>query len=221
MKTSRQRVLEFVLSHRVVSAAELSRALQMTPANARHHLSLLAEQGLVEVVGVRPGQGKGRPAQLYSLSQRVKGNNLDRLACVLLDMVLEGLPADERPVVLRNLAERLEVASRPYERARPEGQNSIEAPKSRPNLTQRLTTAVQRLNELNYQARWEAHAQAPRLVLGHCPYAAILAAHPEICQLDAALLESLVGAPVEQTARLARDPSGATYCAFAVGPRKL
>jgi predicted ArsR family transcriptional regulator len=69
---------------------------------------------------------------------------------------------------------------------------------------------------MRYQARWEAHADAPRLTLGHCPYAAILPEHPELCALDAALLETLLGAPATQVAKLARDGRGGMYCLFVI-----
>ena len=42
------------------------------------------------------------------------------------------------------------------------------------NLTQRLNACVHLLNEMNYQARWEARSSGPRLVFSHCPYATIL-----------------------------------------------
>jgi predicted ArsR family transcriptional regulator len=85
------------------------------------------------------------------------------------------------------------------------------------SLTHRLYQAVQRLNELGYQARWEAHSEAPRLLLGHCPYAAILPGHPELCKMDAYLLEGLLGVPVAQTKKRAQDSRGARYCLFIAG----
>ncbi len=84
-------------------------------------------------------------------------------------------------------------------------------------LARLLTAAVQQLNRLGYQARWEAHASAPRLVLGHCPYAAIIAAHPELCQMDAALLEKLARSPATQAEKLAPDNQGLLHCVFLMG----
>jgi predicted ArsR family transcriptional regulator len=88
-------------------------------------------------------------------------------------------------------------------------------PASQPaSLTHRLYQAIQRLNQMGYQARWEAHSEAPRLLLGHCPYAAILSKHPELCQMDAYLLEELMGVPADQIKKLAQDSRGARYCLF-------
>ena len=211
MKTSRQRLLEYIQAHRVVTVEDLSRALRMTRANARHHLGILKEQGVVELVGQRPSQGKGRPAQIYSLSEQMQSHNLDRLVSVLLQEILSPKPIDKQVRVFQSLAQRM-LASQPSER----GSQEVQTPPS-PNLTQRLYAAVRRLNEFNYQARWEAHSLAPQLILGHCPYASILPQHPEMCRFDSVLLEEMLGCAVIQTAKLESDPRGAVHCIFQVG----
>jgi DeoR family suf operon transcriptional repressor len=216
MKTSRQRVLEYIRSRKVIGVAELSRVLKMTPSNARHHLSILQEQGLVQVVGLTAPEGKGRPAQLFSLTEQVQSHNLDRLASAALSELLAGLdPQGVEQVVVR-LALRLSsdaLVSDPKSGESP----AVERPAAHPagrSLTQSIYHAVRRLNELHYQARWEAHAQAPRLSMGHCPYAAILADHPELCRMDARLLELMLDRKATQAARLAPDPQGGTFCLF-------
>ena len=78
----------------------------------------------------------------------------------------------------------------------------------------RLSSTIERLNEMHYQARWEAGAGGPRIVLGHCPYAAVIKNHPELCQMDAALLVILLSGEVSQTAKLETGAGGLPYCAF-------
>jgi predicted ArsR family transcriptional regulator len=53
VKTTRQRIIEHLQTKRHASAAELSLALQVTPANIRHHLAVLAGEQVVEVIGHR------------------------------------------------------------------------------------------------------------------------------------------------------------------------
>jgi predicted ArsR family transcriptional regulator len=204
MKTSRQRVLEYLLAHYPVTAADLSQALHMTEANARHHLSVLQERGLVQPAGLRAPPGKGRPSRLYQPSEGRLGHNLDQLAAAMLSWLKNRSTPAELEAALGDLAGQI---------AGPIA--SAQAPRSE-NLTQRLYRAVHRLNELHYQARWEAWRGAPRLILGHCPYLAILPQHPELCRLDAYLLGGLAGAQVEQTARLAPDTQGALHCIFSI-----
>lgn len=216
MKTSRQRVLEYINSRKVVGVAELSRVLKMTPANARHHLSILQEQGLVQVVGQTAPQGKGRPAQLFGLTEQVQSHNLDRVAAAALNELLVGLEPSEKEVVLGRLALHLSRAMQAGDH-KVEDTFPAESPGVHPagrSLTQAILYAVQRLNEMHYQARWEAHAESPRLILGHCPYAAIIADHPELCRMDARLLELMLARKVAQVARLAPDPQGGMFCLF-------
>ena len=81
-------------------------------------------------------------------------------------------------------------------------------------LMHRLVSTIKRLNEMHYQSRWEAGAEGPRIVLGHCPYAGVIEKHPELCQMDAAILASLLGGQVRQTAKLEIGAGDLPYCAF-------
>ncbi len=198
MKSTRQRLIEYLETRNVATPLELSHALQVTAADVRHHLAVLREEGFVEVVGERRPKGRGRPGQLYSLSQQSLDDNLDLLIGILLsELIGESICSSE--AALRRIAAGLMGKSRSYG-----------------NLTQRLYLTISRLNQLNYQARWEAHSEAPRVVLGRCPYARIIAAHPELCQMDTILLNDMLDNPVEQIAKLAKDDRGATYCLFLV-----
>lgn len=213
MKTARQQVLDTVRTQRIVTAAEISRAMQMTQANARHHLNKLAEQGLVAVVGLRSSPGKGRPEKLYGLSVQAAENNLNWLAGALLDELmgeeinLTGKGTSRRPA--QRLAQRLlndaqQALDGNFE---PDALNKY-------HLTQRLYQAVRVLNHYHYQARWEAHAFAPHLILGQCPYAAVIEGHPELCSMDQLVIERLAGMPAEQTAKRQPDNRGLRQCIF-------
>ena len=82
-------------------------------------------------------------------------------------------------------------------------------------MSRRLNLAVEKLNKMNYHARWEAGSQGPRLIFGHCPYAAILEKHPELCRMDAALIEELMGDEAVQMFTIGKD--GSSTCVFALG----
>ena len=222
MKTSRQRILDYIRLYRYVTASEIGRVLRMTPANARHHLSILADQGAVEVVSDRPGGGKGRPAQVFSLTGQTRGGSLEQLTDAALDLSEHGLPGDEANASLRRLAVRLvegrgEGSTNNGPLTDPDAELRRSGPLS--HLTQRLYQAISRLNELGYAARWEARSDAPRVILGYCPYARILADHPQLCRMDEFMLETLLQAPAEQVAKLAHDARGAPYCMFIVRER--
>jgi predicted ArsR family transcriptional regulator len=213
MKSVRQRVLEFIHSHGAVTAGELSQAFRMSKANARHHLDELTIQGLIQVIGYRRTPGRGRPARVFSPSERILGDNLDMLAAVSLEELAAVEENDSDPI--ERLAGRMaqimgfdeaisDVAGRPTT-----------------NMTRQLQRLTQILNEFHYQSHWEARPDAPRLILGHCPYAAIIDKHPELCKLDAHLLENLLSTPVVQLAKLERDSTGLKHCVFRIGKEQV
>jgi hypothetical protein len=58
------------------------------------------------------------------------------------------------------------------------------------SMNRRLALIVEKLNEMHYQARWEAGPSGPRVLFGRCPYARVIEGHPEICTMDTALLRN-------------------------------
>jgi predicted ArsR family transcriptional regulator len=198
--TTRLRILDYLRKQQTASALDLSRALGMTRANIRHHLVVLESNELVEVIGQRR-EGKGRPENIYGMSRRMLGDGLVELSSALLNEWFASLPEGEREAGLRSIAGRL---GRGFG-----GAGTGPLPK-------RLTEMVRFLNELHYQARWEAGAAGARLVLGHCPFTAIIAKHPELCQMDAFLLGGCLRQGVEQVAKLERPGQGLPQCVFLV-----
>jgi predicted ArsR family transcriptional regulator len=188
--TTRQKILDYLKRNRSGSSRELARALHMTPANARHHLGILAADGRVELISQRRG-GKGRPEKVYRLAGTLAGDNLSVLADALLT---EAGGSVEMEALGQRIAGESAVAGQP--------------------LMRRLVSTVERLNGMHYQARWEAGAEGPRIVLGHCPYGMVIEKHPELCQMDGALLAKLLGGEVRQTAKLEKGAGGLPYCVF-------
>jgi predicted ArsR family transcriptional regulator len=170
---ARQKVLNHLKKTRSASAREIARALKMSAPNVRHHLSVLASDGRVEVVKSRLRDGRGRPEKMYSLAQAALGDNLSALADALLTV------AGKKVNVEALASHILEV----------EQFSNLPVPK-------RLALLIEKLNEMHYQARWEAGAEGPRVILGRCPYWKVIERHPEICKIDEALLQNALARPV-------------------------
>ena len=192
MVTARQKVLTFLAKTRTASAREIGRSLKMSPATVRHHLRVLTADGRLEMVLVRGREGRGRPEKVYSLPSSALGNNLAALGDAVLS---EAGTAIQMEALAKHLAGNSTFADQP--------------------MAKRLNSSVEKLNSMNYHARWEAGPQGPRLIFGHCPYAALVGKHPELCQMDEAFLEQLMGDAVTQLFKIGKE--GSSLCVFALG----
>jgi len=192
MTTARQKVLAYLTKSRSASAREISRALQMTAPTVRHHLRVLVSDGRLEKVFVRSRDGRGRPEKVYSLPNAAMGDNLSALADALISEAGSGLDWEA-------LAKRLAGESGFTNQA----------------LAKQLNLIVEKLSQMNYHARWEAGAKGPHILFGHCPYSAILAKHPELCKMDANLLDTLTRRPATQISKIGQD--GSMLCVSVLG----
>ena len=200
MQTTRQRILQFLRTHRQATAPELSLTFDLTQANIRHHLNILEKNGQIEVVGQAPSEQPGRPSHVYMLTRTAQDNSLDELSSALLIESLSGKNAGQRQKKLRSTARQLAGMQHDPDRS----------------IIVRLGSAVQRLNDLNYNAHWEAHPDSPHVLLGRCPYATILSRHPELCEMDEHLIQILTGENFTLVEKISRSQSGPAYCRFCV-----
>jgi predicted ArsR family transcriptional regulator len=192
MVTARQKVLAYFMKTRTASAREISRALKMSTATVRHHLRVMVADGRLAMSFVRPGEGRGRPEKIYSLPPTALGDNLSVLGDALL---AEAGTSIRMETLAKRLAEDSNFTGQP--------------------IAKRLNLTVEKLNTMNYHARWEAGPQGPRLIFSHCPYAAIIEKHPELCRMDVGLLSELMGDTATQMFKIGKE--GSLSCVFALG----
>jgi len=185
--TARQRVLACLKKTRAASARQIARALKTSAPNVRHHLSVLCSDGRVEVVQVNRLGRKGRPEKLYSLT--VHDDNVSVLANALLTEAGTKLKLDS---LAKHILDPGSFAGLP--------------------VPKRLRLLIEKLNEMNYQARWEAGAAGPRLIFGRCPYARVIDGHPELCKMDLAMLEAALELGIDKLSRTEMSAYG--YCPF-------
>ena len=182
MQSTREQILAYLSDHPPSCAEEISRYLEMTPANIRYHLEILEDEGYVGVSGKRSPGGAGRPILLYSLTSYVLGDNLIPL--------LEGFLAtlgelDSPDQVLYELVENLI-------------QGKLEGKRNRVG---RFNQGVELLNTMHYYASWEARPQGPRVELRHCPYQDLAQTYPILCQLDQLLVQRIFDTDLSLTQR--------------------
>ena len=197
MTTSRRQIIRYLQENHSASAGELSRFLRTTTSNVRHHLSILEEEGVVQVSSIQTRNMRGRPVLHYSLAKIINAHNLPRLASSLLDAISHDLSPGHISEIIKKTAEYLVK------------QLTIDL-----NPTRRLYTAIQVLNQMHYTAHWEARRGGPLIIFTHCPYRTIVMDHPELCQMDAYLLNDLVGGQARQLSKLESTERGYPQCVF-------
>jgi predicted ArsR family transcriptional regulator len=213
MKTSRQRILDYISQKRRVTSIEISRAFQMSPANARHHLAILEEQRLIESVDQKTSGFKGRPAHIYQPAFYLAGHNLEILSSALLENSQIGNERQKQD--LAPLAELM---------VNKMGGSEPSPKEARPpvgGLASKLNRLTKRLIEFHYQARWEAHLGRPHLIFENCPYRPLIHEHPELCALDALIIELILQTSVVQTQKLTIDSSGNQVCRYLIGQQRV
>lgn len=207
MKPTRLRLLDYLKRHPDSTAGELARVLQLTHADVRYHLNLLCEEGAVLITG-RKRKGRGRPGRRYRLAAEAPQERSDLLAGALLAEISPGLTPPEQEALLRRIAQRLLASSAPGAGPRQPG------PRGRGLSGVDLIRAVDRLNNLGYQARWEAHFGAPSLILAHSPFASVQASFPLLRRLDDLLVESILAVPVQRVEDTSPSEDAETFAVY-------
>jgi len=193
-RSTRDDILIFIQSNRAVTAAEIARGLNLTPAAIRYHLSQLRKDQLVTAAPEASASAtRGRPAERYRLSPQASPNNLTLLATALLSI------ETRTDTIWDQLADQLASPAIP--------------PAS---LNRRLAHTIAQLNRMNYAARWEAGPHGPRVLFTNCPYAGLAEAFPGLCLMDRLILQKFLGKQITQTAR--SEQTGAqARCIFESG----
>lgn len=194
MSTSRQKILSHLKKTRSASAREIARALKLSAPNVRYHLSVLRSDGRIELTSIHNREGRGRPEKVYSLSEAALGDNLPTLAKALL---ASGGAKLNMELVSKFILDDSKFAGQP--------------------INKRLALLIEKMNEMHYQARWEAGAGGPRVLFGRCPYARVIDEHPELCKMDAALLKNALGRDVSQMKKTEAPSKGICPFIFQIG----
>ena len=200
MQATRQQILNFLKVHGPSTVDQLAEVLELSPVTVRHHLDILRSEELIGEPVVRRRNTRGRPQHLFSLTDKASSyfpKRYHQLASGLLDQLKQH--ADERTVnvIFTGLTDVM-MAEAPR-------------PDSLTPLPNRLTQAVAYLNAQGYIARWDSVEGGYVVHTCNCPFEAVAPQHAELCGLDARLVSTLVGSPVERRTHMAEGDSACTY----------
>lgn len=207
---TRSRVLQTVSVDGPVTAAELGRRLELTPAAVRRHLDALVERHLVVAhePAVVQGRGRGRPARAYVVSEAGHAEleaGYDSLAVE----VLRYLSAHAGPDAVADFARtRTAVVEQRYAAALAAAGN---------DTTTRAQALVGVLTEDGFAAtarpvstgtstgtRTATQLTGIQLCQGHCPVQHVAEEFPAFCEAETEAFSRLLGVHVQRLATLAR-----------------
>ncbi|MCC6148420.1 MAG: hypothetical protein IT308_12755 [Anaerolineaceae bacterium] len=173
-------ITRYLAKNITASTKDFSQALQLTEQNIRYHLEKMIKSGVVHAVESKELSPKsaGRKRLLYTLAPNPYPNNHARLLDATLKVLKKSRKSNLLEIALRAIA---------HEMFPKNGSSS--------SHVEQLNDAIKQLNIHHYDAHWEAGFDGPQFVFQHCPYASLLAAHPELCQLDCQILHHLTGTP--------------------------
>ena len=199
---TRSRVLHMVSADGPISAAELGRHLDLTPAAVRRHLDALVEQGAVvphEPTGGR--RGRGRPARAYVVSD-AGHSALEADYDSLAVEVLRYLEAQAGPAAVADFARSRVGALEKRYAARLAAAGDAPAA--------RTEALVEALSEDGFAATARpvgavgaGGLTGVQLCQGHCPVQHVAAEFPAFCEAETDAFSRLLGVHVQRLATLA------------------
>lgn len=208
-----QRLLTLLLENRQGQTAdELARALEISRSAVHQHLGALAGGGYLEKTPQAPKGG--RPGYAWRLSERgvhLFPKHYGLMAELLLGDLQDTLGSEGLGASMQQMGRVLGERNR----HRMQGRTSAA----------RVEELARIMSELGYHASAEGAKAAeageagelPAIEARNCIWHDLARRHAEVCELDVALMETLLDADVEHSECMMR---GGGACRFRVHPRK-
>ncbi len=205
MSRIRTDILERLGQGGPMTTEELALAVGRTKMALRYHLSCLERDGLITYRPGEPHRGVGRPQATIVLAEKAY-EYLPKQYARLANGLLDGLGTVWGSGRTRGMLRRLGRCTA----------NSIVPGNGRLAIPTRLNRVTKGLAELGYFPRWEPKGAGFSLYLRNCPYRLVRQAHPEVCEMDWAML-----AAVFDGAKVTRAPGALDgQCKFSIESQK-
>lgn len=198
MKSTRDRILQTLLTNPRSTIIDLADAVGINAISVRHHLSSLEAEDLVTSEEER--HGVGRPRLVYFLTE--KGlerfpTHYLRLTNRLLDQMKESLPEPLITDIFEAMASGLAV------NAAQRGQDL--------NMEQKLDLIKDLLSQEGFSVEWEKNGNQYQIHEITCPYYHIGQSHPEVCKVDQTVISTVLSTPAEKVHCVLRGDAHCTY----------
>lgn len=179
MQNTSRHILDVIRKTGHSTTAQLSVEMDMTKANVRYHLNKLEKDGWIRKAGKIDHNGKGRKDIIFETTPKCESRfNLSTLK-MMYKVLFEGKTREEfnqnRELFVDTFMET----------------NNI-LPLSG-SLPQRLFALLRVLNEVGYNAAWQAGPDGPQITIKECPYRSFIVDCKRMCLVDKRIMEKILG----------------------------
>ncbi len=182
LSQTRRDILRLLKEQGGATATALSKAMGISRVAVHHHLDWLKEMRWVSARVER--QGRGRPAEVFFLTEQAQEKFFPRRYDVLATVVLD-------EVALELGEEYVHKLFRRYRQRLLEGFENRKV-----SLAEKVKALADFLSEEGYLARWEETADGFLVTLPNCPIAQVAKRFQEACSSELEMLEKVFEAPV-------------------------
>ncbi|MPM16044.1 hypothetical protein SDC9_62418 [bioreactor metagenome] len=203
MKSTRDKILQTLLTHPQSTINDLAEAVSINSISVRHHLTNLQVDGFVRAEEER--HGVGRPRLVYSLTDEGLEKFPTRylqLTNRLLSQLKQILPENQIQSIFTQIGKSIV-------------EDQADAIK---NLTfeKKLDFIKEILDEQGFAIEWEKIGNDYRINEVACPFYHVGQLHPEVCTMDQALISSILSIPTEKIECVL---DGDTHCSYIIKQR--
>jgi predicted ArsR family transcriptional regulator len=205
MKSTREKILQTLLNHPQSTINDLAEAVNINTISARHHLTNLQLDGLVQAEEVR--HGVGRPRMVYSLTETGMEKFPTRylqLTNLLLTQLKMRMPENEIESIFSQIA--TSIASDQAERI-----------KKLP-IEEKLNFIKRSLAEQGFEIEWEKIGEDYKIREVSCPFYHVGQEHPEVCLMDQTLISAFLSAPTQKVECVL---DGDNQCSYIISKESL
>lgn len=203
MKSTREKVLQTLLSHPRSTINEIAEVVGINAISVRHHLNMLQAEDLIATEEER--HGVGRPRLVYFLTetgQEKFPTSYLRLTTRLLTQLKSSMPPSALDSLFTTIAENA-------------SQDTREQAKNM-NLEQKLDLIIKLLTKEGFAVEWERQGDHYMIVENSCPYYHVGQDHPEVCNVDQTMIASVLNIPVEKVSCVL---GGSAHCTYLIKPQ--
>jgi DeoR family transcriptional regulator, suf operon transcriptional repressor len=205
MKSTRDRILQTLLTNPTATITELAEAVDINTISVRHHLTNLQAEGLIQASEER--HGVGRPRLIYSLTD----TGLEKFPTrymTLTNRLLEQLKSTLTQNEINQLFVRM---------AKSLASEHLDRIKKLP-IEQKLDAIRKSLGDEGFMIEWQKVGEDYQIIEKACPFYHVGQSHPEVCIMDQTVISTMLSIPADKVQCVL---SGDVHCTYLITAKSL